>query len=71
MKDLIGTVVVNNSCCPDCSLKTRVIGFAITFILGIILLIMSLGALGGVIIGQVNFFAILYSLGNITSLCRY
>ncbi len=71
MKDLIGTVVVNNSCCPDCTLKTRIIGFVITFILGFILLILSFGALGGVFLGQVGWFAILYSLGNITALCSY
>ena len=69
MEDLIGKVVPNSSSCPDCTLKTRVIGFAITFILGFIILMMSLGALGGVFLGQVGWFAILYSLGNVTALC--
>jgi hypothetical protein len=71
MKDLIGQVVQNPSCCPNLDLKTRIIGFIITFILGICLLIMSLGALGGVFLGGSAWFALLYTSGNLTSLGAY
>ncbi len=70
MKEVIANAVVeNSSCCPKCDIKTRVIGFIITFFLGFILMMMSFGALGGLVIGQVNWFAFLNTLGNITSLC--
>jgi hypothetical protein len=69
MKDFIGQISQNPSCCPELDLKTRIIGFTITFLLGIALLFMSLGALGGVFLGSPTWFAFLYTLGNITSLC--
>ena len=68
MKDFIGQVAENNSCCNKCDLKTRMIGFIITFLLGFILQIMSFGALGGVILGQAHWFAFLYTAGNIASI---
>lgn len=70
MKDLISQVVSgdNGSCCPKLDLKTRVIGFVITFILGVVLLIMSFGAFFGVLTGNVGTFAFLYSAGNITAI---
>jgi hypothetical protein len=68
MKNFIGQIAENPSCCPDCDLKTRIGGFIITFILGIALLFMSLGSLGAVFLGGTKWFAFLYTLGNITSL---
>lgn len=58
----------NNSCCPKLSLKTRIIGFFITFFLGIILIIMSFGSIFGVLAGGSS-FVIFFTLGNITTLC--
>lgn len=71
MKDFIGQIAQNPSCCPNLDLKTRIIGFSITFILGICLFFMSLGALGGVFLGSSSWFALLYTTGNLTSLSAY
>ena len=71
MKDFIGQIAQNPSCCPDCDFKTRIAGFVITFILGICFLMMSFGALGGVFLGSPAWFALLYTVGNITSLSSY
>lgn len=68
---IVNAVIENKSCCPKCSLQTRIVGFVITFLLGFIITIMSFGALGGVFLGQVTWFAFLYTVGNITSLCSY
>jgi hypothetical protein len=69
MNAITNALVENKSCCPECDFNTRIVGFIITFLIGIILSIMSFGALGGLFIGKATGFAILYSLGNITSLC--
>jgi hypothetical protein len=70
MKEAILNVVVkNDSCCPKLDTKTRLIGFGITFLLGIVLLIMSLGALPGLVVGGSS-FAIFFTLGNISCLGR-
>ena len=71
MKDFIGGVVENNSCCSKCDLKTRMIGFFVTFFMGICLLFMSFGALGGLFLGNVGWFAFLYTAGNIASISSY
>jgi hypothetical protein len=69
MREVIGVVTNENaSCCPNLSLKTRITGFAITFVIGIILEFLSLPFLPGAFIGEPT-FAILYTLGNITAIC--
>lgn len=67
MKDLIGQVVDNPSCCPDLTLKQRVIGFAITFCLGLIITIVSFGSFGSIFVGGSTWFAVWYTLGNLVS----
>jgi len=69
MKDFIEVVKdKDSSCCPDLDFKTRVIGFGITFIVGIVLLIMSFGAFGGLLSGTPGWFAFLYASGNTVAL---
>ncbi len=69
MEKITNLVVENSSSCPTLDLKTRIVGFVITFLLGIIILFMSFGALGGLFLGQTTWFAILYTSGNITVIC--
>lgn len=66
MRDLV-SVVRNDSCCPDLDIKTRMIGFIVCFILGIAITILSLPMIAGGITGS-PMFAVLYTLGNITSI---
>ena len=61
----------NDSCCPNLSLKTRMIGFVICLIIGCILSLVSLGSLMQLIKGHPNAFAIYYSIGNIISILSY
>jgi hypothetical protein len=70
MKDFIGNVATKDSCCPDLSWKTRMIGFAVCFLLGIALSIMGIGYIFTALSGNSN-FALFWTLGNITSLCSY
>jgi hypothetical protein len=67
MRDVI-SVVRNDSCCPDLDIKTRMIGFIVCFIIGIAITILSFPFIAGGITGNPT-FAILYTLGNITSIC--
>jgi hypothetical protein len=68
MKDFIGQVAGNPSCCPDLDLKTRVIGFVITFVIGFFITLASLGSFFALFAGGANWFAIWYTLGNLISL---
>ena len=71
MKEFIGIVKdQNNSCCPQLDLKTRIIGFIVTFILGCALTMFSFAFIGGALVGGTT-FATLYTLGNVCSLCSY
>jgi hypothetical protein len=58
----------NDSLFPTLSLKERLIGFAICFILGSLIQFMSMGSLVGFFLGKTSKFAFLYTIGNIISL---
>ncbi len=69
MQEFVGVVTnQNGSCCPELDLKTRIIGFVITFIIGLAITIMSMFSLPSALLGSPT-FAILYTCGNITSIC--
>jgi hypothetical protein len=58
----------NESIFPTLSLKERLIGFAICFGLGSIFQFLSMGSLGGLLLGHANKFAFLYTCGNIITI---
>jgi hypothetical protein len=58
----------NDSLFPTLSLKERLIGFGICFILGSLIQFMSMGSLVGFFLGKTSKFAFLYTIGNIISL---
>lgn len=54
---------------PELTYKERLIGFACCYALGILISLSSFGSFGELLAGDPTRFAILYSLGNATSLC--
>ena len=54
----------NNSLCPDLDFKTRIIGFIISFIAGIFMMISSISQLFTLALGGQRWFAVWYTLGN-------
>lgn len=58
----------NDSLFPTLSLKERLMGFGICFILGSLIQFMSMGSLIGFFLGKTSKFAFLYTIGNIISL---
>ncbi len=58
----------NDSLFPSLSLKERLIGFGICFILGMLIQFLSMGSLVGFFLGKTSKFAFLYTTGNIISL---
>ena len=58
----------NESIFPTLSLKERLIGFGICFLLGSIFQFLSMGSLGGLLLGHANKFAFLYTCGNIITI---
>ncbi len=58
----------NDSLFPTLSLKERLTGFGICFILGSLIQFMSMGSLIGFFLGKTSKFAFLYTIGNIISL---
>lgn len=58
----------NPSMCPDLDMKTRIIGFLLTFILGIVMMFGSIAQLFSLALGGQRWFAIWYTAGNIVSL---
>ena len=58
----------NPSCCPDLDLKTRIIGFILSFIVGIFMMISSISQLFTLALGGQRYFAIWYTCGNIVCL---
>ena len=54
----------NTSLCPDLDLKTRIIGFIISFVVGIFMMISSVSQLFTLAIGGQKWFAIWYTCGN-------
>ena len=55
-------------CCPKLSYTERIIGFSVCFVLGILIELLSFGSFIGLFTGHPARFAILFSIGNITSL---
>lgn len=71
MKDFIrqvSGVATNPSMCPDLDLKTRIIGFILSFIIGFVMMIGSIGQLFSLVLGGERWFAIWYTAGNIVCL---
>ena len=58
----------NPSMCPDLDIKTRIIGFIISFIVGIFMMISSISQLLTLALGGQRWFAIWYTCGNIVCL---
>ena len=54
---------------PQLSLKERIIGFAVCLALGFLISLSSFGAITQLMLGHPLRFAVLYSLGNLTSIC--
>jgi len=54
---------------PELSYKERLLGFACCYALGILISLSSFGSFAELLAGDPTRFAILYSLGNATSLC--
>lgn len=71
MKDFIrqvSGVASNPSLCPDLDLKTRILGFILSFIIGIIMMMGSIAQLFSLALGGQRWFAIWYTAGNIVCL---
>ena len=64
----ISGVASNPSMCPDLSLKTRILGFIISFIVGIFMMISSISQLLTLALGGQKWFALWYTCGNIVCL---
>ena len=64
----ISGVASNPSMCPDLDLKTRIIGFIISFFVGIFMMISSISQLLTLAIGGQKWFALWYTCGNIVCL---
>jgi hypothetical protein len=54
---------------PELTYKERLIGFACCYSLGILISLSSFGSFAELLAGDPTRFAVLYSLGNTTSLC--
>ena len=54
---------------PTLSLKERLVGFGTCLLLGFLISLSSFGAFSDLLLGYPARFAVLYSLGNLTSLC--
>jgi hypothetical protein len=68
MNDFIINTATKDSCCPDLSWKTRIIGFLICFFVGLALTFMSIGFIITAVTGNMS-FALFWTLGNATCLC--
>lgn len=71
MSDFIGLTdsKEDDSCCPQLSYRERLTGFVICFAVGTLIQFLSMGSLFGLFLGRTSKFGILYTLGNIVSLC--
>ena len=71
MKDFVRQVsgfAPNPSMCPDLDLSTRIIGFVLSFIIGFIMMMGSIGQLFSLALGGQRWFAIWYTVGNVVCL---
>ena len=64
----VSGVASNPSMCPDLDIKTRIIGFIISFIVGIFMMISSISQLLTLALGGQRWFAVWYTCGNIVCL---
>lgn len=64
----ITSVGTNPSMCPDLDLKTRFLGFVISFIVGIFMMISSISQLFTLALGGQRWFALWYTCGNLVCL---
>lgn len=60
--------ITNSSLCPELDLKTRIIGFVLSFIIGVFMLILSLSQLFTIALGGARIFAMWYTAGNVVCL---
>ena len=58
-----------SSLCPDLSYSERLIGFGACLLMGSLIALSSFGSFSELVAGQPLSFAVLYSMGNLTSLC--
>lgn len=65
-ENLVSTVR-NDSCCPDLSFRTRVLGFTICLILSIIFGIISVSSVFGLLTGSYTSFIISFTLNSVCS----
>lgn len=59
----------NESCFPNLTFKERIIGFLFCFALGYLIQFFSMGSFIKVLTGKPDKFAVLFTLGNIVSIC--
>ena len=64
----ISGVASNPSMCPDLDIKTRIIGFILSFIIGVFMMISSISQLITLAIGGQRWFAVWYTCGNVVCL---
>ena len=64
----ITNVGTNPSMCPDLDLKTRFLGFIISFVVGIFMMISSISQLFTLALGGQRWFALWYTCGNLVCL---
>ena len=62
-----GKVLTKDTMCPSLSVKHRIYGFLACFAFGLLLSFISIGGIFGALMNPVK-FAIVYSLGNLSSL---
>ena len=57
----------SEECCPSLTYKERLIGFAVCFVVGFLIELLSMGSLIGLFLGNSYKFGILFTLGNVLS----
>ena len=67
-RTISGVSTGNSSMCPDLDWKTRVIGFILSFVIGIFMMMSSISQLLTLALGGQKWFAIWYTCGNIVCL---
>ena len=60
----ISVASTNSSMCPDLDLRTRILGFIISFIIGIFMMLSSISQLITLALGGQRWFAFWYTCGN-------
>ena len=68
LKNKVDKDTGKDSLCPSLTLKQRVIGFAVCWTLGLVISILSFGAIFMALSGEMWRFAVPYTLGTVLSL---